>query len=182
MTKTGLARLLQVLMDDYGVLKGQLARRLGSPDVADDVLQEVYLRLQQMKSESVRHPRTYLYRVALNIAADRRRSDQRRLARSEVELLLQVERDELDPERIAAARSSIRTLVQALEELPPRQRAMLIAVRVESLTYAQAASRFAVSTRYIEREVKQALDYCRRRLETNPTLRYAHRPPRTSNE
>ena len=46
MTKSALARLLQVLLDDYGMLKSQLARRLGSQEAAGDILQEAYLRLQ----------------------------------------------------------------------------------------------------------------------------------------
>ena len=162
MTHTGQALLLQVLVDDYGLLKGWLTRRLGSPDAADEVLQEAYLRVERMPALGmVFHPRTYLFRMALNIAADRHRSERRRLARSEVERLLRLEHDELDPERIAEARSSVRSLVQALDELPPRRRAIIVAARVEGLTVAKIAARFGVSTRFIERELKLALDYCR---------------------
>ncbi len=165
MTNKGLALLLQVLTEDYSVLKGQLARRRGSPDAADDVLQESYLRLQRMQVPRVRHPRTYLYRIALNVAADLRRSDRRRLARSEAELFLRLEHDELDPERIAAARSSVRALAQALEELPDRRRAIFVAARLEGRPYSEIAARFGISTRFLERELKQALDHCRERLE-----------------
>src|ERR1700748_1146285 len=98
MTKQGVAQLLRVLLDEYDNLKRQLAHHLGSPDAADDVMQEAYLRLQRLNQvQSVQHPKTYLFRIALNIEADRRRSEARRLARSEVELLLRVENDELDP-------------------------------------------------------------------------------------
>ncbi len=165
MTKTGLALLLRVLMDDYNILKGQLSRRLGSPDVADDALQDAYLRLQRMDLPSVKHPRSYLFRVALNVAADQRRSDRRRLARSEIELLLRVDHDELDPERIAAGRSSVRSLMEALEELPPRRREIFIAARLNGLPQAEIAARHGISMRYVERELKLALDHCRERLE-----------------
>lgn len=183
MTKTGLAHLLQVLLGDYGVLKGQLARRLGSQDAAGDILQEAYLRLQRMGPVgAIRHPRTYLYRVALNIAADRRRSEQRRLARSEVELLLRVESDELDPERIAAGRSSVQSLVQALDELPPRRRAIFVAARLEGRPHAEIAARFGISTRYLERELKIALDHCRDRLEIKLSQTFRSAPPEPSME
>src|SRR5262249_18370909 len=152
-TKSGLSRLMRVLTQDYGSLKGQLARRLGSEDLADEVLQEAYLRLQRMEVPSVKHPKTYLFRVALNIAADRRRSENRRLARSEVEMLLRVELDELDPERIVQARATVRQLIEALNELPPRRRAIVIAARVEGRPYAEVAARFGISTRYLEREL-----------------------------
>jgi RNA polymerase sigma factor (sigma-70 family) len=173
MTQTGQALLLQVLVDDYGLLKGRLTRRLGSPDAADEVLQEAYLRVERMPTlGTVFHPRTYLFRMALNIAADRYRSERRRLARSEVELLLRLEHDELHPERIAEARSSARALVQALDDLPPRRRAIVVAARVEGLTVVKIAARFGVSTRFIERELKLALDHCRDRLEINLSHRF----------
>ena len=166
MTKTVLAQLLQVLVDDYGVLKRQLTRRLGSHDAADDIMQEAYLRLRRMDSvQSVQHPRTYLFRIALNIAADRRRSEARRLARSEIEVLLRVEHDELDPARIAEGRSAVKRLAQALEELTPRRRAIFLAARLEGIPYPEIAARFGISTRYLERELKHALDHCRERLE-----------------
>ncbi len=182
MAKAGLDQLMYVLTHDYGTLKVRLARRLGSPDFADEVLQEAYLRLQKMELPSIKHPRTYLFRVALNIAADRRRTESRRLARSEVELMLRLEYDELDPERVAEARSSIRLLVEAMEELPPRQRAILMAARFEGLPYAQIAARFGISTRYLERELKQALEYCRHRLEGGKPHKFGRPRSRTSKE
>jgi len=183
MTKKGLAQLVQVLMDEYGLLKRQLARRLGSPDVADDILQEAYLRLQRMGDvQFVLHPRTYLFRIALNIAADRRRAESRRLARSEIELLLRLENDELDPERIAEGRSSVRSLVRALEELTPRRRAIFIAARLEGVPYPQIAARFGISTRYLERELKRALDHCRARLEINSSRKSGSAGSESSNQ
>ena len=165
-TKSGLAHLLQVFITDYDVLKRQIGRHLRSHDAAGDILQEAYLRLQRIGEVGiVRQPRAYLYRVALNIADERRRSERRRLARSEVELLLRVDDDELDPQRIAEGRSSLRFLVQALEELPARRRAIFIAARLEGRTHAEIAAEFGISTRFLERELKQALDHCRARLE-----------------
>lgn len=183
MSQSSQALLLQALMNDYGLLKGRLTRRLGSPDDAEEVLQEAYLRVKRMPAIGVvLHPRTYLFRIALNIAADRRRSEKRRLARSEVELLLRLEQDELDPERIADARSSVRVLVQALEGLSPRRRAIFVAARVDGLSIPEIAGRFGVSTRFIERELKQTLDHCREHLEIKLSQKFGPRPSTTSNE
>ncbi len=183
MTKRSLAQLLQVLIDDYSTLKGQLARRLGSQDAAGDVLQEAYLRLQRMGDlGAVERPRAYLFRIALNIAADHRRSEHRRLARSETELLLRLEDDELDPERIAEGRSSVRLLTQALEELPARRRAIFIATRLQGRPYAEIAADFGISTRLLEREVKLALDHCRDRLEIKLSQKYGSGRSETSHE
>jgi RNA polymerase sigma factor (sigma-70 family) len=183
MTESGQALLLRTLMDDYGPLRSRLARRLGSPDAADDVLQEAYLRLGRLDNVgTIQHPRSYLFRIALNIAADRRRAEARRLERSEVELLLQLDADELDPERIAAARSSVRSLAQALDELPERRRAIFLAARTEGKAIAEIAARFGISTRMVERELKQALDHCRDRLEINLSQTFGPSRPTTSKD
>jgi RNA polymerase sigma factor (sigma-70 family) len=166
MAESSQALLLRLLTSNYNTLKGRLARRLGSAEAADEALQEVFFRMERMEGIGVvRQPQSYLFRVALNIAADLRRSEKRRLARSEIEQLLQLEEDELTPERIAEGRSSVRALVQALDGLPPRPRAILVAARFDGLTHEKIAARFAISTRLVERELKQALDHCRAELE-----------------
>ncbi|MBB4200029.1 hypothetical protein CCR94_21775 [Rhodoblastus sphagnicola] len=183
MKVSGQALLLQTLLDDYAPLRSQLARRLGSPDAADDVLQEAYLRLGRIEEPGpIRHPRSYLFRIALNIAADRRRSEARRLERSEVELLLKLEHDELDPERVAAGRSSMRQLVEALEQLPERRRAIFLAVRSDGRPIADIAVQFGISTRMVERELKQALDHCRQHLEINLSQKFDPGHPVTSKD
>jgi RNA polymerase sigma factor (sigma-70 family) len=183
MAETGQVLLLRLLMSNFSVFKQRLARRLGSADIADDVLQEAYLRLERMGHvAAVERPRSYLFRIALNIAADQRRSEKRRLARSEIELLLRLEQDELDPERIAAGRSAVRTLVQALDELSPRRREIFVAARVEGLTHPVIAARFGISTRLVERELKQALDHCRDRLEIKLSQTFGPHHAATSKE
>jgi len=130
MAETSQALLLRLFTSHYSMLKGWLTRRLGSADAADEAMQEAYLRMQRMDGiGAVRRPQSYLFQVTLNIAADLRRCEKRRLARSEIELLLQLEQDELDPERVAEGRSSVGALVQALDALPPRPRAIFVAAQ-----------------------------------------------------
>ncbi len=183
MAESSQALLLRLLISNYSTLKGRLARRLGSADAAGEALQEAFLRVERMDGIGVvRQPQSYLFRVALNVAADLRRSEERRLARSEIERLLQLEEDELDPERIASGRSSVRALVQALDGLPPRPRAILVAARVDGLTHEKIAARFAISTRLVERELKQALDHCRARIELKYHQAFGTARPASSKE
>lgn len=177
------ALLVRLLTSHYSTLKRQLARRLGSADAAEEALQETFLRMERMEAVgAVRRPQSYLLRMALNVAADLRRSEQRRLARSEVEQLLQLPHDELDPERIALARSSVRALVEALQGLRPRPRAILVAARIEGLSHDRIAARFGISTRLVERELKQALDHCRAHLEIKHRQEFGTAPPAASKE
>ncbi|MEW6436272.1 MAG: RNA polymerase sigma factor [Pseudomonadota bacterium] len=168
MAENNQALLLRLFKSNYGSLRGRLARRLGSIEAADEALQETYLRLDRIEVGPIKRPLPYLFRIAVNTASDLRRSEKRRLHRSEIELLLQLEKDEIDPERLAAARSSLRALALALEELSPRARSILLAARLEGLPHAEIAARFRISTRLVERELKRALDHCRDHLEIKP--------------
>uniref|UniRef100_UPI002FD88856 sigma factor n=1 Tax=Brevundimonas bullata TaxID=13160 RepID=UPI002FD88856 len=57
-----------------------LSARLGSREQARDALQDAYVKLSSSgPQDEVRHPTAYLYRMALNIAANARRRDRRLL-------------------------------------------------------------------------------------------------------
>jgi RNA polymerase sigma factor (sigma-70 family) len=166
MTETTWAALRELLVSRYDELRRRLARRLGSAELAAETLHETWLRLNRAGTlGAVERPESYLFRIALNVAADRRQLEARRLALSEIEMLRHLDDDELDPERMVQARSDIKVLAQALGELPPRCRAIFIAVRLEEMPYKIAAERFGISVRGVEREVKRALDHCAARLD-----------------
>jgi RNA polymerase sigma factor (sigma-70 family) len=166
MTETSWAALRDLLIEQYDGFRNRLARRLGSTDLASETLQETWLHLNRVGTVgSLRDPEAYVLRVALNLAADRRDTENRRLTFSEVEALLQFEEDELDPERIALAGSEIDALARALNELSPRRRSIFILARVQDLPHRVIAERFGISTRMVERELRKALEHCGRRLD-----------------
>jgi RNA polymerase sigma factor (sigma-70 family) len=163
--------LRRLLADDYDDLKLRLARRLGSIEFASEALHETWLRLERYAGEPglLRDPKAYLFRVALNIAKDRRHADSRRLTLAEIEALRHADRDELDPARVVTARAEVEALIGALEELPERRRAIFIAARVHEVPHRDIARHFGISTRMVERELRRALTHCRARLEINPS-------------
>lgn len=165
MSAVGWASLRGLLVDRYDDLKHRLARRLGSKELATEALQETWLRLERAGDPGpLQRPESYLYRIALNIAADRRDADRRRLTLSEVEALRHQDEDELDPARIAEARSDIAALMTALGELSPRCRAIFVAARLDETPHKEIAGRFGISTRMVERELKRAFEHCAERL------------------
>ncbi|MCK9917125.1 hypothetical protein MXD81_49095 [Microbacteriaceae bacterium K1510] len=88
MSETTWTMLRDLLVDRYNDFKHRLARRLGSSELAAEALQETWLRLDRPgRPGALQRPDAYLFRIALNIAADRRDADRRRLALSEVEAL-----------------------------------------------------------------------------------------------
>jgi RNA polymerase sigma-70 factor, ECF subfamily len=164
MVETARAALRQMLVAGYDDLKLRLTRRLGSADIAAEVLHETWLRLGKASQiPSMREPRSYLYRMVLNVAVDHRRAHLRWLNRSQIDAILQVD-GEPDPERIVVARSDVAALERALAELPARCREIFLAALLEDLPYREIAARFQLSLRSVEREMNRAFAHCDRSL------------------
>jgi RNA polymerase sigma-70 factor (ECF subfamily) len=113
-------------------LRAYLARTCGHPQLADDLLQESYLRLLRSAlppdAESA-HRRNYLYRIATNLVHDHFRKQDR-----EVELSTDVP----SPARITA--DTERDVQRALNCLEPRDRSLLWLAYVEQSSHREIAS------------------------------------------
>jgi len=166
--------LLGFFMQWRPELRRRLRRRLGSDELVNDVLQETYLRVERMGDTSVvsHNPEGYLFRMALNVAADQRQAESRYLTGEEVEELLHFADDALDPARIVHARIEVAALERAMEELTERQRAILIAARVDDLPQQEIADRFRISVRMVGKELKRALEHCGQRLDRRVVQRF----------
>ncbi len=99
-----------------------LSRATGSPQVADDLLQESYYRLLRVTTvfESDAHRRNYLFRIAGNLVRDRHRRPSRELPLPEADDAAHP-REDGAPARLAAHRDVDR----ALAALRPRDRDLL---------------------------------------------------------
>ncbi|KRQ92814.1 RNA polymerase sigma factor [Bradyrhizobium valentinum] len=169
MTESIVAMLRRLLIDDYYGLRERLARRYGSADFASEVLHEAWLRLGRAEAPpsiaaAVNNPKAYLYRIALNVAIDQKRTEKSWLGKAEIEALYRRTFDELDPARVVEARGEVKALAKAINELPPRRRAIFMAARLENLPYKVIAERLGVTVRIVDRELKAALDQFSRML------------------
>ncbi|PYB79938.1 RNA polymerase sigma factor [Pseudomonas soli] len=172
MNKPRDSALVKLFLTSYDTFRVRLRRRLGSDDLANDVLQETYLRVDRMDAAHDLHkPGAYLYRMALNVAADRREADARLLTGAEIETLLQVAEDQ-DPARIVGGQREIQSLLGALYELPARRRRIFIAARLEEASHKEISQRFGISTRTVEKELKAALGHCAMRLDRKVFQRF----------
>jgi RNA polymerase sigma-70 factor (ECF subfamily) len=170
--------LQQLLVSGYDDLKKRLRRRLGSEAFASEILHETYLRLDRLNSAApLQSPKAYLLRVALNVAADRRKHDNRKLTPSEIELLRHSADHMVDPAQIVEGRFEIEALCRALDDLPERRRAILLASRIEEAPHEEIAERLGISIRTVEKELKRALVHCGERLDRNVVQRFGPRPP-----
>ncbi|GAA4338808.1 hypothetical protein GCM10023144_36260 [Pigmentiphaga soli] len=112
----------------------------------------------------MRNPAAYVYRVACNLAMDGLRGDRGYLQAGEAMLDSTPDLGP-GPERIAQARSELACAIRAIEALPPRHQALLMALRVDGLTRAEAALRHGLSLRKVDTALRQALDRCAAYME-----------------
>jgi RNA polymerase sigma factor (sigma-70 family) len=175
--------LRQLLVAGYTDIRRRLTRRLGSEDLASEVLHETYLRLGSAGDTAIIHrPSDYIFRVALNVASDQRRAGSRRLNYSEVEALYHFSDSVIETEHGIEARSELAALGRAFEGLTPRRRAIIIAVRVNGTPHAELARRFGISERMVDKELRRALEHCADQLERTLVTRFGSRPSQSSNE
>ena len=166
MNDNNIAALRALLLAEYVDLDRRLTRRLGSADLASDVLHETYLRLEGLSEIGpVRSPKAYLFRIALNIANDRRRAESRRLTVDEVDCLLDIPDDRPDAARVIEDRSEVELLRRAIAELPARRRHVLTLARIEGLPNREIAEQLGVTVRTVETDLKQAVEHCAERLK-----------------
>ncbi|WP_447410685.1 sigma factor, partial [Clostridium perfringens] len=61
-----------IFLEQRAALLRMLTARLGNRDDAEDVLQDMWLRLDGLSDGPVAQPAAFLYRIAANLATDRR--------------------------------------------------------------------------------------------------------------
>lgn len=169
----GRAVLRQLLLGGYGELKTRLAQRLGSAELAADVLQDTWLRLERAAPAGpVRQPKSYLLRIAYNIALKRRQAEHETVTLDDARTALDLSDDAPDPASVVEWRSEIAMLQQAVAELTPRQQDILVASRLNNVPLAELAARHGISQRWVERELRHAVLHCARRLDRKVVQRF----------
>lgn len=165
MTEITWASLRQLLVERYDELRYRLESRLGSEEIARETLHETWLHLGEKTDLGVVHrPIGYLLRTALNVAISRDRTALRRSKRFEVMEMLDIADTAPGPDREVEARQQVELLEEVLKELSPRRRAVLLASRLEGIPLKQIADHLGLSQRFVEMELKAALEHCAKRF------------------
>ncbi|WP_077967222.1 RNA polymerase sigma factor [Ensifer adhaerens] len=156
------------LLDVFLRLQPHLIRyfstRTRSREDSEDLAQEAWIKLSRNGAAALAAPAPYLRRIARSLAIDHSRSPSRYLTSTEVGVLLNVADQRPTPERMLEHRDTLDHLRRAMDELTPRQRAMLIASRFEKQRHRDIAEAFGVSIRTVEMEIRKAIDHCGERL------------------
>jgi RNA polymerase sigma factor (sigma-70 family) len=133
-----------------------LTARLGNADEAEDVAQDMWFKLDRSSSGPIADPGAYLFRMAANLATDRRLSASRRGKRENdwVESLPHGG-EYADAERQLAASDELRRVEAILDEMPERMRRALILFRVEEQPQRKIAESFGITVSGVEKLLRR---------------------------
>ena len=144
-----------------------LSHRLIEPSDVLDIIQDLWVKiLTHPPTDSIRHPRAYLFRVATNLAVDwlrRRSTDLQRHA----ELDDAADKLSLLPtqETMMQARQELTLLNHAINELPPKCRRVFVLHKLQHWSHKKIAEHMGISQNMVEKHVMKGLSYCRKRLD-----------------
>ena len=145
--------------------RAELIRFLGargvSADEAEDILQDLYVKVCMLRIAPVAEPRAYLYRMTANLLFDRRRTAARRSARerlwAEAEHALTEQIDDRPTvEQELGARDELAIVSRALASLPERTVEILRRYRVDGEPQKEIAFQLGISLSAVEKHLQKA--------------------------
>ncbi|RRN62464.1 RNA polymerase sigma factor [Caulobacter sp. 602-1] len=146
--------------------------RLGSRAEAEDLVQDLYLRISGMEAVGpVDNPSALLHRIGSNLMLDRLRSQKRSGTRDsdwrDVTTTVVAGHevaDEPSADEVVASRQRLKALVEAVEDLPEKTRQAFRLHKLEGHSHVETARRMGISVSTVEKHISSALKTLTRRL------------------
>lgn len=142
-------------------LQHYLLRRLRRSQDAEDVVQEVFMRLLRIgHGEFVRNPRAYIYGIALHVVREFRVRAEKAgtWLTFEPEAVRELAEypDEVRPDDIPDRLSLQRQLEQALARLPPAYRTIFLLHKRDGYSYEEIARQLGLSVHTVDKYLVRA--------------------------
>ena len=155
--------LLAAFIECRPALVRYLTLRGATAEEAEDILQEVHLKLWAEKIGPVDQPRAYLYKMTNNHFLLHRRTAERRARRDADWVVVHGgEQPEVDERPSAEAglivREQLALLQRALDALPERTRPIFRRFRLDGEPQRQIASELGISVSAIEKHLTRAYE------------------------
>jgi RNA polymerase sigma factor (sigma-70 family) len=159
------------LVSTYLEMREELVRfltaRLGDRATAEDVNQELFVRLRLGQfSGDIASPRAYVFKAAYNAANEYERARRRQTVRDTAWVDSTTQKigadtvsNDVDAERALEAKHRLRVLTNALAELPPKCREVFTLCRLRELSHREVADTLGITTKTVEKHMTTALKY-----------------------
>ena len=167
--------LIEALEQHRAGLRRFLTARTGNEADADDLLSELWIKVQGEQAGPISNPKSYLFRMANNLVLDRLREVARR-ARRESDWTteqhgthspsIEVADPRPDVEQMLIERDEAQQLAKAIAQLPAGAQRVLRMHKLEGLSHGEVADRLGVSKSAVEKHMAVAMTHLRRLLAT----------------
>ncbi|RSU65265.1 RNA polymerase sigma factor [Sphingomonas sp. S-NIH.Pt1_0416] len=176
MSAAGSPSVSSGLVQIYTELRGDLLRflvaRLGDSGEAEEVVQDLYLRIHALADGPVANGRAYLYRAAQNLALDKVRERRRRSARDGAWLGLNHPASQgiepadpaTDAETLLVEREQAALLASAIAALPQGAGRVFRLHKIDGVPHAAIAEQLGISRSGVEKHLAVAMAHLRRTL------------------
>lgn len=158
--------LLALYLAKRDELRRYFTVRMRSAEAAEDLVQDMYLKVAATQAADIGNAAAFLYRLGSNLMLDRIKSQRRALARDTGWRAVTVSTlggqdlaDEPAADEAAAARQRLERIIEALNTLPPATRRAFRLHKLEGLSHAQTAEAMGLSRSSIEKHVSAALKH-----------------------
>lgn len=138
--------------------------RLRSDEAAEDLVQDIYLKIADPPAEPIDNPAAYLYRLGTNLMLDRIKVRRRAEARDAQWHGAHVSdvggaqiADEAPADEAAAAKLQLGKILEAVKSLPPAAQQAFRLHKLEGLSHAQTAEAMGVSRSSVEKYMMASL-------------------------
>lgn len=166
--RAGDERALEIVFrSHYAGMASFVQRFVRSPDVAEELVQDIFLKLWAKREQlsEIESFRTYLFRAARNQALNwlrrqklERRWQEEHSGEGEAQVSTLADEEATEQELSAAVQ-------EAIGRLPPRCREVFLLSRDGGLTYAEIANTLGISVKTVETQMGRALKALRLALQ-----------------
>ena len=152
--------LASLYSDHHGWLKKWLTHKLQSAYDADDVAQDTFVRIMAGESLlTIRDPKSFLCTIAKRVMIDLFRRNA--LERAWLDMLSQLPPElSPSPELRQSQLELLQQIDAMLDGLNVKAREAFLLSQLEGLTYADIASRLAVSVSSVKKYIAKATEHC----------------------
>jgi RNA polymerase sigma-70 factor (ECF subfamily) len=165
------AALAEIARNHHSALVRFLALRTGSAEDAKEIVQEAYAKVLALdRPDTVSFQVGYLWRIAANLAIDRKRQ---RLARARLASVALQSTDRCSPstESVVESRERLAIVQKAIAQLPPRCRQAFLLRIVEGQRFAKVGREMGISERMAKVHVARAMEYLQDCIDSAEAVR-----------
>lgn len=173
MTHSSLQSLTQAVEAYYDELRQFVRKRTGSSVIAEEVVQETWIRANAVTAELPDNPRAYLYRIAGNLVVDHIRRERSRAPATENDAsdstdqptaLSAIPCSAPSPLDTAISQQELSALNAAVRELPDKCRDVFLLYRGHGMSMREVAAHLGITQKTVEKHIARAMIHCRKRL------------------